>query len=51
MNMLYWLDLEMESNEGEYKTFEILYQIVECSQTFWVSEIHKTTKHYGQYCN
>ena len=43
---LYGLDLEVETDEGEHDTLEILDQVVETSKTVWVSaliNINQTT--------
>lgn len=33
---LYWLDFEMQSDQREHQTLQILYQIVETAQTFGI---------------
>lgn len=35
---LNWLDLEMKTNETEDKTLEVLHQVIEHSEAFWVPD-------------
>ena len=35
------LDLEVKSYQGEDQTLEVLDQVVECPQAFWISAIYK----------
>lgn len=36
------LDLKVKSNQREDKAFQILDQVVESSQTIWISEIYES---------
>lgn len=42
------LDLEVEADETEYKAFEILDQVVENSESFWVPD-DQDHKYYQSY--
>lgn len=33
---LNWFNFEMKTNQRKYQTFQILNQIIEASQTFWI---------------
>lgn len=41
-----WLDLEMEPDETENKTLEILYQIVEHPEAFWIPKRQRSKQMY-----
>ena len=39
VHLLNWFDLEVETNERENKTLQILYQIIKCTQSISISVI------------